>query len=31
MGWEGLDWIDLPEQSDKLQASVNAVINLKVP
>ena len=28
MGWEGVDWIDLPEHNDKWQASENAVMNM---
>ena len=31
MGWEGVNLIDLPEHNDKWQASVNAVMNVKVP
>jgi hypothetical protein len=30
-GWEGRDWIDLAQDKDRLQAVVNAVMNLQVP
>jgi hypothetical protein len=31
IGWEGMDWIDVPEHSGRWWAPVNAVMNLKVP
>jgi hypothetical protein len=31
MGWEGMDWIELAQDTDRLQALVNAVLNLPVP
>ena len=31
MGWVGMDWIDLVEDGDRLQALVNAVMNFRVP
>jgi hypothetical protein len=30
VGW-GMDWIELAEDRDRLQAVVNAVMNLRVP
>jgi hypothetical protein len=30
VGWWGMDWIYLAEDRDRLQALVNAVINLRV-
>ena len=29
--WRGMDWIDLAQVRDRLQALVNAVMNLRVP
>jgi hypothetical protein len=31
VGWEGVDWIDLAQDSDRWRAVVNAVMNLWVP
>jgi hypothetical protein len=31
IGSEGVDWIDLAQSRDKLQAVVNAVMDLRVP
>jgi hypothetical protein len=31
VGWEGLDWIDLTQDRDRLLALANAVMNLRVP
>ena len=31
IGWEGVDWIDMAQDSDKWLAVVNTVINLRVP
>jgi hypothetical protein len=31
IGWDGLDWIDLAQDSGKLRALVNTVMNLRVP
>jgi hypothetical protein len=30
VGWDGVDWIGLTQDSDKWRACVNAVINLQV-
>jgi hypothetical protein len=30
-GWEGVDWIDVAQDMDKLRAVVNAATNLRVP
>jgi hypothetical protein len=30
MGWEGVDWIDLVQDWDKLWAVVNTVMNIRV-
>jgi len=29
--WDGVDWIDLAQDSDKWRNSLNAVIKLRVP
>jgi hypothetical protein len=29
-GWEGMDWIELAEDRDRLRALVSAVVNLRV-
>jgi hypothetical protein len=31
VGWDGVDWIDLAQDSDRWRAYVNAVMNLRVP
>jgi hypothetical protein len=31
IGYEGVDWIELAQDSDRRQALVNAVMNLRVP
>jgi len=31
VGCEGMDWFDLAQDGDRLQALVNAVLNLRVP
>jgi hypothetical protein len=31
MEWEGLDWINVAQDRDKLRAVVNTVMNLRVP
>jgi hypothetical protein len=31
MGWGGIDWIDVAQDSDRCRALVNAVINFWVP
>jgi hypothetical protein len=31
IGWDGMDWIDLAEDCDKLQALVNTIMNLPFP
>jgi hypothetical protein len=31
IGWDGLDWIDLSQDSDHWRAIVNTVMNLRVP
>jgi hypothetical protein len=30
IGWDGIDWIDLPQGMDRLMALVNTVMNLRV-
>jgi hypothetical protein len=29
--WDGVDWIDMAQDMDKLSALVNTVLNLRVP
>jgi hypothetical protein len=31
IGWSGMDWTDLAEDSDQFRALVNRVMNLRVP
>jgi hypothetical protein len=31
VGWVGMDWIDLAEDTDRWRAVLNAVMNLRVP
>ena len=31
VGFEGMDWIDVSQNRDRLRALVNAVMNLRVP
>jgi hypothetical protein len=31
IGWDGMDWIDLAQDSDQWKALVNTVMNLLVP
>jgi hypothetical protein len=31
IGWGGMDWIDLAQDSDRWRALVNTVMNLQVP
>jgi hypothetical protein len=31
IGWDGVDWIELAEDSDQRRALVNTVMNLRVP
>jgi hypothetical protein len=30
IGWDGLDWVDLTQDSDQSRALVNTVMNLRV-
>jgi hypothetical protein len=31
IGWDGMDWIDLPQNRDQWEAFVNTAMNLWVP
>jgi hypothetical protein len=31
IGWEGVDWMHLVQESDQWQARVNTVMNLRIP
>jgi hypothetical protein len=31
IGWEGVDWIYLAQDSDRLRALVNSIVNLQDP
>jgi hypothetical protein len=31
IGWDGVDWVDLAQDSDKWRALVKTVMNLRVP
>ena len=31
VGWGGMDWVDLAEDRDRLQALLNAVMNRRIP
>ena len=31
VSWEGMDWIDLAQDRDKVRTVVNAVMNLRLP
>jgi hypothetical protein len=31
IGWDGMDWIDLPQDMDQWRTLVNTVMNLRVP
>jgi hypothetical protein len=31
IGWDGVDWIDMAQDSDQCRALVNTVLNLRVP
>jgi hypothetical protein len=31
IGWDGVDWVDLAQDTDRWRALVNTVMNLRVP
>jgi len=31
IGWEGMDWINMAQERDKLQARINTVMSILVP
>jgi hypothetical protein len=31
IGWDGVDWIDVTQDTDKWRTFVNTVLNLRVP
>jgi hypothetical protein len=31
IGWDGVDWIDMPQERDQCRALVNTVMKLRVP
>jgi hypothetical protein len=31
IGWDGMDWIDLPQNWDQWRALLNTAMNLRVP
>jgi hypothetical protein len=31
IGWDGLDWTDMPQDRDQCRVIVNTVLNLRVP
>jgi hypothetical protein len=31
IGWDGIDWVDLAQDSDQWRALMNTVMNLRVP
>jgi hypothetical protein len=31
IGWDGMDWIDLPPDRDQWRALMNTVMNVRVP